>query len=167
AIGYEEAKAFLDVLKEKKEGIKMSIEEKDKYIDKMIGEIKGPIPSETVELIAVMKEKIDELEGFLNKIQDENASLKKALSEKEVELLKTIKERDELIKKEQDLTSAIDELKALIDGKEKELKAKDIEIERLRIENKRLAREKNQIRTFSYFLIGGAIIGLILDKTAE
>ncbi|MEW6482103.1 MAG: LysM peptidoglycan-binding domain-containing protein [bacterium] len=164
AIGYEEAKMLLEVLKEKREAIKMSIEEKDKYIDKIIGEIKGPIPSETAELIAVMKEKITELEGVLNKIQIENTSLKEALSEKEAELVKTIKERDDLVKKEENLTSAINELKALIKEKEIELESQRLEIEMLKLENKRLTKEKNQIKIFSYFLLSGTAIGLILEK---
>lgn len=166
AIGYEEAKELLDVLKEKKEIIQMTISEKDEYIDKMLKELKSPLSSETTELIVVMKEKIGDLEGLLNKMKDENASCKKILVEKEEELLKVMAERDEALKKEQDLTSAINDLRALIKEREEELATDNLEIQRLKLENKRLVKEKNQIRTFSYFLMAGTFIGLILAKTS-
>ncbi|MEW6680908.1 MAG: LysM peptidoglycan-binding domain-containing protein [bacterium] len=167
AIGYEEAKALFDVLKEKREAIKMTIAEKDTYIDKIIKEIKTPLSSETAELIVVMKEKIEELEEVLNKIRDENSLIKKAMDEKEEELLKAIKERDELIKKGESLNASINELEALIGEKEKELAAKNLEITKLKLENKRLTKEKNQIKTFSYFLTAGSLIGFILIKISS
>lgn len=46
-------------------------------------------------------------------------------------------------------------------------KGQVLEIERLKIENKRLTHEKNQIRTFSYFLTAGGLISLILAKTSS
>lgn len=167
AIGYEEAVSFLDVLKEKEGLIKMSIKEKDEYIDKMIKELKTPLSAETTQLLVIMKQKIEDLEGLLDKMKGEDISNKKALEEKEQGLLKALAERDELIKKEETLNSAISELKGLIEEKDRELKTQSLEIERLKLENIRLTKEKNQVRTFSYFLTAGALIGLILIKTSS
>jgi len=167
AIGYEEAKGLLEELKGKERIIKMTLKEKDEYINEMIKGLKTPISPSTEELILVMKEKIGELEEVLNKIRDENSSLQKGLTEKEEMLLKAIRERDELIKKGDKLNIAISELKGLLLEREKELELQKLEIERLKLENKRLDKEKNQIKTFSYFLTAGAIISLILAKTSE
>lgn len=167
AIGYEDSKELLEALKEKSETIKMSIKEKDEYIEKMIKELKTPLPYETTQLIVIMKEKIEDLEGILEKMRDEKGSLQKVLNEKEDELLNALHIKDELIKKEQSLNAAISELNGLIDEKDRELKEEALEIERLKIENKRLRNEKNQIKTFSYFLTAGAFIGLILAKASS
>lgn len=167
AIGYESAVSFLDVLKEKEGTIKMSIKEKDEYIDKMIKELKTPLGAKTTQLLVIMKQKIEDLEGLLDKMGNENSSIKKILEEKEEQLLKALAERDELIKKKGDLNSAISKLKGLIEEKDRELKAQSLEIERLKLENIRLTKEKNQIKTFSYFLTAGALIGLILAYTSS
>jgi len=167
AIGYEEAKTLLDILRERKEIVQIDIEEKDRMIDEILSNIRGPVPKECEELIVLMRQKISDLEELLGKIKEEKVITDRKKQERELEIFRLLKEKDELLKEKDILNLAIDELSQKIKEKEEEIKVKNDEIKRLSLENKRLVKEKEKIKIFAYFLTTSCLISLILSMTAS
>ncbi|MEK9148815.1 MAG: hypothetical protein AAB267_02070, partial [Candidatus Desantisbacteria bacterium] len=155
-----EAESLLVRIRQEKEKVRASLEERDKMIEKAILELKAPLSCDVENLIIEMKIKIDDLEGILSKQKD-------GFAEKEKEILVLKRERDELKDKVNLLNSVIAELtKKLSDAEDKAL-SQEMEIAGLKRENEKLKKEKREIKTFAYFLTAGAIAGLAIVASSD
>ena len=84
-----DAESLLVRLKQEREKVRASLEERDTMIEKAILELKAPLSQDVEDLIIEMKLKIDDLEVLLSE-------QKGILSEKEKEIWVLKRERDEL-----------------------------------------------------------------------
>jgi LysM repeat protein len=155
-----EAESLLVRLKQEKERVRGSLEERDRIIEKAILELKTPLSQDVEDLIIEMKLAIDDLEWMLSE-------QKSSFAEKEKEILILKKERDELKEKVTLLNSSIDELTKKLSCAEDKTLSQGVEIAELKRENEKLKKEKREIKTFAYFLTAGAIAGLAIAASSD
>lgn len=155
-----DAESLLVRLKQEREKVRASLEERDTMIEKAILELKAPLSQDVEDLIIEMKLKIDDLEVLLSE-------QKGILSEKEKEIWVLKRERDELKDKVILLNSVIAELTRKLSEAEDKALSQEMEIARLKKENAKLRKEKREIKTFAYFLTAGAIAGLAIAASSD